>query len=77
MPEEETGVSGSGSRLSCEVKLNLRRRNSITVFFCVHQVESVFNHQRMLELARQLHVEQEREESLAQQKQEQKNQVMN
>uniref|UniRef100_A0A673XBF3 Intraflagellar transport protein 81 homolog n=1 Tax=Salmo trutta TaxID=8032 RepID=A0A673XBF3_SALTR len=32
------------------------------------RVESVFNHQRMLELARHLHVEQEREESLAQQK---------
>lgn len=32
------------------------------------RVESVFNHQRMLELARQLRVEKEREESLAQQK---------
>ncbi|XP_056144491.1 intraflagellar transport protein 81 homolog [Lampris incognitus] len=39
------------------------------------RVESVPNHQRMLELARQLRVEKEREESLAQQKQEQKNQL--
>uniref|UniRef100_A0A4W5N6P0 Intraflagellar transport protein 81 homolog n=1 Tax=Hucho hucho TaxID=62062 RepID=A0A4W5N6P0_9TELE len=39
------------------------------------RVESVSNHQRMLELARQLRVEKEREESLAQQKQEQKNQL--
>jgi len=38
-------------------------------------VEAVSNHQRMLELARQLRVEKEREESLAHQKQEQKNQV--
>ncbi|KAI4899499.1 hypothetical protein NFI96_011496 [Prochilodus magdalenae] len=41
----------------------------------VHKVESVSNHQRMLELARQLRVEKEREESLAHQKQEQKNQL--
>lgn len=33
------------------------------------------NHQRMLEQARQLRVEKEREEALTQQKQEQKNQV--
>ena len=33
------------------------------------------NHQRMLEQARQLRVEKEREEALAHQKQEQKNQV--
>ncbi|KAJ6656716.1 hypothetical protein lerEdw1_003603 [Lerista edwardsae] len=39
------------------------------------RVETVQNHQRMLETARQLRVEKEREESLAQQKQEQKNQV--
>uniref|UniRef100_H3BA04 Intraflagellar transport protein 81 homolog n=1 Tax=Latimeria chalumnae TaxID=7897 RepID=H3BA04_LATCH len=39
------------------------------------RVETVPNHQRMLELARQLRVEKEREESLAQQKQEQKNQL--
>ncbi|XP_071778342.1 intraflagellar transport protein 81 homolog [Centroberyx gerrardi] len=39
------------------------------------RVESVSNHQRMLEQARQLRVEKEREESLAQQKQEQKNQL--
>lgn len=39
------------------------------------RVEPVPNHQRMLELARQLRVEKEREESLAQQKQEQKNQL--
>ncbi|KAM4617060.1 intraflagellar transport protein 81 homolog [Polymixia lowei] len=39
------------------------------------RVESVPNHQRMLELARQLRVEKEREESLTQQKQEQKNQL--
>ncbi|XP_046904575.1 intraflagellar transport protein 81 homolog [Hypomesus transpacificus] len=39
------------------------------------RVESVSNHQRMLELARQLRVEKEREESLAQQKQDQKNQL--
>ncbi|KAG8455998.1 hypothetical protein GDO86_001979 [Hymenochirus boettgeri] len=38
------------------------------------RVETVQNHQRMLEIARQLRVEKEREESLAQQKQEQKNQ---
>lgn len=42
---------------------------------CVHQVESVSNHQRMLEQARQLRVEKEREEALSHQKQEQKNQV--
>lgn len=41
----------------------------------VHKVECVSNHQRMLEVARQLRVEKEREESLAHQKQEQKNQV--
>ncbi|CAB1319622.1 unnamed protein product [Coregonus sp. 'balchen'] len=41
----------------------------------IRKVESVSNHQRMLELARQLRVEKEREESLAQQKQEQKNQL--
>ncbi|KAI2661886.1 hypothetical protein H4Q32_007582 [Labeo rohita] len=40
------------------------------------RVEAVSNHQRMLELARQLRVEKEREESLAHQKQEQKNQLM-
>ncbi|KAL6459164.1 hypothetical protein MHYP_G00326360 [Metynnis hypsauchen] len=39
------------------------------------RVESVSNHQRMLELARQLRVEKEREESLAHQKQEQKSQL--
>uniref|UniRef100_A0AAQ6IMC3 Intraflagellar transport protein 81 homolog n=1 Tax=Anabas testudineus TaxID=64144 RepID=A0AAQ6IMC3_ANATE len=39
------------------------------------RVESVSNHQRMLEQARQLRVEKEREESLSQQKQEQKNQL--
>ncbi|XP_039628079.1 intraflagellar transport protein 81 homolog [Polypterus senegalus] len=39
------------------------------------RVETVSNHQRMLEMARQLRVEKEREESLAQQKQEQKNQL--
>ncbi|XP_042276951.1 intraflagellar transport protein 81 homolog [Thunnus albacares] len=39
------------------------------------RVESVSNHQRMLEQARQLRVEKEREESLAHQKQEQKNQL--
>ncbi|KAB5567243.1 hypothetical protein PHYPO_G00230570 [Pangasianodon hypophthalmus] len=39
------------------------------------RVESVSNHQRMLEVARQLRVEKEREESLAHQKQEQKNQL--
>nr|XP_006640482.1 PREDICTED: intraflagellar transport protein 81 homolog [Lepisosteus oculatus] len=39
------------------------------------RVETVSNHQRMLELARQLRVEKEREESLAHQKQEQKNQL--
>ncbi|KFP63035.1 Intraflagellar transport protein 81 [Cariama cristata] len=38
-------------------------------------VETVQNHQRMLEIARQLRLEKEREESLAQQKQEQKNQL--
>ncbi|KAJ3604378.1 hypothetical protein NHX12_029119 [Muraenolepis orangiensis] len=39
------------------------------------RVETVPSHQRMLELARQLRVEKEREESLAHQKQEQKNQL--
>ncbi|XP_007433333.1 intraflagellar transport protein 81 homolog isoform X1 [Python bivittatus] len=39
------------------------------------RVETVQNHQRMLEMARQLRVEKEREEALAQQKQEQKNQL--
>ncbi|XP_056628451.1 intraflagellar transport protein 81 homolog [Triplophysa dalaica] len=39
------------------------------------RVEAVSNHQRMLELARQLRVEKEREQSLAHQKQEQKNQL--
>ncbi|XP_070618115.1 intraflagellar transport protein 81 homolog [Erythrolamprus reginae] len=39
------------------------------------RVEAVQNHQRMLEMARQLRVEKEREENLAQQKQEQKNQL--
>ncbi|XP_020784019.2 intraflagellar transport protein 81 homolog isoform X1 [Boleophthalmus pectinirostris] len=39
------------------------------------RVESVSNHQRMLEQARQLRVEKEREEELAHQKQEQKNQL--
>ncbi|XP_069475660.1 intraflagellar transport protein 81 homolog [Ambystoma mexicanum] len=39
------------------------------------RVETVQNHQRMLEIARQLRVEKEREEALAQQKQEQKNQL--
>ncbi|OWK15207.1 hypothetical protein Celaphus_00000337, partial [Cervus elaphus hippelaphus] len=38
------------------------------------RVETVQNHQRMLKIARQLRVEKEREEFLAQQKQEQKNQ---
>ncbi|XP_043354324.1 intraflagellar transport protein 81 homolog isoform X2 [Dermochelys coriacea] len=41
----------------------------------IRRVETVQNHQRMLEIARQLRVEKEREESLAQQKQEQKNQL--
>ncbi|GLD52532.1 intraflagellar transport protein 81 homolog isoform X1 [Lates japonicus] len=39
------------------------------------RVESVSNHQRMLEQARQLRVEKEREESLTHQKQEQRNQL--
>ncbi|XP_073675085.1 intraflagellar transport protein 81 homolog [Garra rufa] len=39
------------------------------------RVEAVSNHQRMLDLARQLRVEKEREDSLAHQKQEQKNQL--
>ncbi|XP_029296543.1 intraflagellar transport protein 81 homolog isoform X1 [Cottoperca gobio] len=39
------------------------------------RVESVSNHQRMLEQARQLRVEKEREQSLTHQKQEQKNQL--
>ncbi|XP_056273998.1 intraflagellar transport protein 81 homolog isoform X1 [Pseudoliparis swirei] len=39
------------------------------------RVETVSNHQRMLEQARQLRVEKEREESLTHQKQEQKNQL--
>ncbi|XP_061025512.1 intraflagellar transport protein 81 homolog isoform X4 [Eubalaena glacialis] len=39
------------------------------------RVETVQNHQRMLKIARQLRVEKEREEFLAQQKQEQKNQA--
>ncbi|KAM4857337.1 intraflagellar transport protein 81 homolog isoform X3 [Urocitellus parryii] len=39
------------------------------------RVETVQNHQRMLKIARQLRVEKEREEFLAQQKQEQKNQI--
>ncbi|NXS53162.1 IFT81 protein, partial [Brachypteracias leptosomus] len=39
------------------------------------KVETVPNHQQMLEIARQLRLEKEREESLAQQKQEQKNQL--
>ncbi|KAL6114709.1 ift81 [Pungitius sinensis] len=39
------------------------------------RVESVSNHQRMLEQASQLRVEKEREESLSHQKQEQKNQL--
>ncbi|KAM9744246.1 intraflagellar transport protein 81 homolog [Menidia menidia] len=39
------------------------------------RVESVSNHQRMLDQARQLRVEKEREESLNHQKQEQKNQL--
>uniref|UniRef100_A0A8D0J2T6 Intraflagellar transport protein 81 homolog n=1 Tax=Sus scrofa TaxID=9823 RepID=A0A8D0J2T6_PIG len=39
------------------------------------RVETVQNHQRMLKIARQLRVEKEREEFLAQQKQEQKNQL--
>ncbi|XP_024132037.1 intraflagellar transport protein 81 homolog [Oryzias melastigma] len=39
------------------------------------RVESVSSHQRMLEQARQLRVEKEREESLAHQKQQQKNQL--
>ena len=38
-------------------------------------MDTVPNHQRMLDLARQLRVEKEREEALAHQKQEQKNQV--
>lgn len=42
----------------------------------VHQVESVSNHQWMLEHARQLRVEKEREEALSHQKQEQKHQVI-
>lgn len=41
-----------------------------------HQVESVSNHQWMLEHARQLRVEKEREEALGHQKQEQKHQVI-
>ncbi|XP_029475988.1 intraflagellar transport protein 81 homolog isoform X2 [Rhinatrema bivittatum] len=39
------------------------------------RVETVQNYQRMLEMARQLRVEKEREEYIAQQKQEQKNQL--
>ncbi|NWU91067.1 IFT81 protein, partial [Upupa epops] len=39
------------------------------------RVETVQNHQRMLEIARQLRLERQREESVAQQKQEQKNQL--
>ncbi|XP_007936451.2 intraflagellar transport protein 81 homolog [Orycteropus afer afer] len=39
------------------------------------RVETVQNHQRMLQIARQLRVEKEREEFLAQQRQEQKNQL--
>ncbi|NXG61612.1 IFT81 protein, partial [Hemiprocne comata] len=39
------------------------------------RVETVQNHQQMLEIARQLRLEREGEESLAQQKQEQKNQL--
>ncbi|XP_071428386.1 intraflagellar transport protein 81 homolog [Pithys albifrons albifrons] len=39
------------------------------------RVETVQNHPRMLEIARQLRLEKEREESLAQQKQEQKSQL--
>ncbi|XP_030901392.1 intraflagellar transport protein 81 homolog [Melopsittacus undulatus] len=39
------------------------------------RVETVQNHPRILEIARQLRIEKEREESLAQQKQEQKNQL--
>ncbi|KAK5871699.1 hypothetical protein PBY51_004562 [Eleginops maclovinus] len=39
------------------------------------RVESVSNHQRMLDQARQLRVEKEKEESLTQQRQEQKNQL--
>ncbi|XP_075034432.1 intraflagellar transport protein 81 homolog [Mixophyes fleayi] len=39
------------------------------------RVETVQNHQRMLEIASQLRVEKEREESMAQQKQEQRNQL--
>ncbi|XP_027709340.1 intraflagellar transport protein 81 homolog isoform X2 [Vombatus ursinus] len=39
------------------------------------RVETVQNHQRMFKIARQLRVEKEREEFLAQQKQEQKNQL--
>lgn len=42
----------------------------------VHQVESVSNHQWMLEHARQLRVEKEREEALSHQKQEQTHQVI-
>lgn len=42
----------------------------------IHQVESVSNHQWMLERARQLRVEKEREEALSLQKQEQKHQVI-
>ncbi|NXS92614.1 IFT81 protein, partial [Jacana jacana] len=41
----------------------------------IRRVETVQNHQRMLEIARQLRLEKEREESLAHQKQEQKNQL--
>ncbi|XP_071465194.1 intraflagellar transport protein 81 homolog isoform X2 [Marmota flaviventris] len=41
----------------------------------IRKVETVQNHQRMLKIARQLRVEKEREEFLAQQKQEQKNQL--
>ncbi|XP_057602987.1 intraflagellar transport protein 81 homolog isoform X2 [Hippopotamus amphibius kiboko] len=41
----------------------------------IRRVETVQNHQRMLKIARQLRVEKEREEFLAQQKQEQKNQL--
>ncbi|XP_073532399.1 intraflagellar transport protein 81 homolog isoform X1 [Phyllobates terribilis] len=39
------------------------------------RVETVQNHQRMLEIASQLRIEKEREDSLAQQKQEQRNQL--
>ncbi|KAG8146068.1 hypothetical protein E2320_012473 [Naja naja] len=56
--------------------ISLRWLSRLTRLACplAPKVETVQNHQRMLEMARQLRVEKEREEDLTQQKQEQKNQ---